>query len=109
MKLYYSLKDEDTHPPRIHIHHWPSFEAWRDAGYPGAPSFANPKTERQPDPRAGLCTYPGCDHVAYGGRSSLRLGLCGRHYDLFKKDHTPTVRAWPVENAAVRIAREKAR
>ncbi len=70
---------------KIYIQGWASFEEWRAASYPGAPSFAHPKTkiaerpQYRPDPRRGLCTWPGCDNVAGGGGSSARLNLCGKH------------------------------
>ena len=50
---------------------WSSFEAWRSAGFPGARSFP---AERKPDPRAGLCAVPGCDHTVRAG------GRCMRHW-----------------------------
>ena len=50
---------------------WSSFEAWKAAGFPGARSFP---AERKPDPRAGLCTVPGCDNVEEAG------GRCRSHY-----------------------------
>ncbi len=65
----------------ITIDGWPSFEAWRDADYPGAPSFANPKTSHAARPqqgnewrRRGLCRITTCNKI---GKD--RGGFCHEH------------------------------
>lgn len=64
----------------ITIYGWESFEAWRDAGYPG--SVKAPKQERLPDERRGLCEWQGqfvCKRVAHGFRMMHGLHLCEKH------------------------------
>ena len=56
---------------KIHINGFASFEAFRDAGYPGARSF--PKDE--PVVAFPVCVADGCDNHATAHR-----GMCFTHY-----------------------------
>ena len=56
---------------KIYIQGYASFEEWRDKGFPGAVSFAHPKTKTAARPqqgnewkRRGLCRLTTCDKVA---------------------------------------------
>jgi len=64
---------------RITINGYASFNDWRDAGYPGAVSFAADGERKLPDPRRGLCSVHGCDNVVGGGSAVHSLKLCDKH------------------------------
>ncbi len=74
---------------KIYITGYASYEDWQKAGYPGAPSFAHPKTRavKSAGPageRAGLCLISTCSKV------TKRAGnLCEEHYHLWLTSRQP--------------------
>ena len=59
---------------KIIINGYASFDAWREAGYPGARSFNADGTVKEPRTQLAKCRLEMCDW------SMVQDGLCLHHY-----------------------------
>jgi hypothetical protein len=65
---------------KIQIRGWPSFEAWREAGYPGAVSFdAQGNRKGAPKTQLAKCRVNGCGNVMN------RDGYCIPHFAFYRR------------------------